>query len=62
VLSSHDLRVIFGILALAGYGLLGVTLFHLVPLILDAGAIRVLQSGARPGAMLDAIRVRWIGE
>src|ERR1700722_2301267 len=62
VLSSHDLSAIFGILAVAGFGLLGVTLFHLVPLILDAAAIRVLQSAARPGAMLDAIRVRWIGE
>jgi putative membrane protein len=62
LLSSHDLGVIFGILALAGFGLLGVTLLHLVPLILDAGAIRVLQGVNRPGAMLDAIRVRWIGE
>jgi len=62
VLSSHDLSVIFGILALAGFGLVGVTLLHLVPLILDAAAIRVLQSTRRAGAMLDAIRVRWIGE
>jgi putative membrane protein len=61
-LASHDLGAILSILALAGFGLVGVTLLHLVPLILDAGAIRVLQNGARPGAMLDAIRVRWIGE
>jgi putative membrane protein len=62
VLASHDLLAILGILALAGFGLLGVTLLHLVPLILDAGAIRVLEGGERAGAMLDAIRVRWIGE
>lgn len=62
VLFSHDLHTIFSILVLAGWGLLGVTLFHLVPLVLDAGAIRVLEPGARPGALLDALRVRWIGE
>ena len=62
VLVSHDLHRILSILALAGWGLLGVTLFHLLPLALDAGAIRVLQTGAPRGAMLDALRVRWIGE
>lgn len=62
VLASHNLSAIFGILALAGFGLVGVTAFHLLPLIVDAAAIRVLQRGARPGALLDAIRVRWIGE
>ena len=62
VLFSHDLHTIFSILVLAGWGLLGVTLFHLLPLVLDAGAIRVLEPGARPGALLDALRVRWIGE
>ena len=62
VLFSHDLHTIFSILVLAGWGLLGVTLFHLLPLVLDAGAIRVLEPGARPDALLDALRVRWIGE
>jgi putative membrane protein len=62
VLFSHDLHTIFSILVLAGWGLLGVTLFHLLPLVLDAGAIRVLEPGARAGALLDALRVRWIGE
>ncbi len=62
VLFSHDLHTIFSILVLAGWGLLGVTLFHLLPLVLDAGAIRVLEPGARTGALLDALRVRWIGE
>ena len=62
VLISHDLHTIFSILVLAGWGLLGVTLFHLLPLFLDAGAIRVLQPLARRGAMRDALRVRWIGE
>jgi putative membrane protein len=62
VLFSHDLHTIFSILVVAGWGLLGVTLFHLLPLVLDAGAIRVLEPGARAGALLDALRVRWIGE
>jgi putative membrane protein len=62
VLASHDLSAILGILALAGWGLLGVTLFHLLPLLLDAGAIRVLEQGAREGALRDAVLVRWIGE
>ncbi|HUA89490.1 MAG TPA: lysylphosphatidylglycerol synthase domain-containing protein [Steroidobacteraceae bacterium] len=62
VLASHDLRAILATLALAGWGLLGVTAFHLVPLVLDAAAIRVVEAQARRGALLDAVRVRWIGE
>jgi putative membrane protein len=62
VLVSHDLPAILTVLALAGWGLLAITLFHLVPLTLDAAAIRVLESGAHRGALLDAVLVRWIGE
>jgi putative membrane protein len=62
VLVSHDLPAILAVLALAGWGLIGVALFHLLPLTLDAAAIRVLQTDAPRGALLDAVRVRWIGE
>lgn len=62
VLVSHDLPAILAVLALAGWGLLAVALVHLLPLALDAAAIRVLEARARPGAMADAILVRWIGE
>ncbi|MSQ68944.1 MAG: TIGR00374 family protein [Gammaproteobacteria bacterium] len=47
-------------LALAGYGVLAIAAFHLVPLVIDAGAIHVLGPPERPfGA---AVRVRWGGE
>lgn len=62
VLVSHDLPAILAVLALAGWGLIGVTLFHLLPLVLDAGAIRVLEVGAHRGTLRDAVLVRWIGE
>jgi putative membrane protein len=62
VLLSHDLPAILRVLTLAGWGLLGVALFHLVPLALDAAAIRVLETQAPRGALRTALRVRWIGE
>ncbi len=62
VLLSHDLPGILAALGAAGFGLLAVALYHLVPLVLDAAAIRVLESPGRRGALLHAIRVRWIGE
>ncbi|OLL32172.1 hypothetical protein BTH42_06880 [Burkholderia sp. SRS-W-2-2016] len=55
----------------AGWGLAVVALFHLVPLVLDAGAISVLlkrNEPARDGApahqpsLRDALFARWIGE
>jgi len=50
-------------LALAGWGLLLVALFHLVPLVLDAAAIRVLfDGGAARDSMRDAMLARWAGE
>jgi putative membrane protein len=39
-----------------------VALFHVLPLALDAAAIRVMQSEAHRGAMASALLVRWIGE
>jgi putative membrane protein len=50
-------------LAVAGWGLLLVALFHLVPLVLDAVAIRVLfMDGAAGGSLKDALLARWAGE
>jgi putative membrane protein len=66
VLVSQGLSAVFLILALAGWGLLWVALFHLVPLVMDAAAIHVLFDTA--GRKLaghgwkDALLVRWIGE
>ncbi len=47
----------------AGWGLVAVAAFHLVPLVLDAGAIYVLfdRHGAN-GTMRDALLARWAGE
>lgn len=47
-------------LALAGFGVVGLAAFHLLPLVIDAGAIHVL--GPREGLFADAVRVRWCGE
>jgi putative membrane protein len=71
VLASQGLPAIVATLALAGWGLLLVALFHLVPLALDAVAIRVLFDaapgaaaavGAASGSMRDALLARWAGE
>jgi putative membrane protein len=47
-------------LSLAGFGVLAVAAFHLVPLALDAAAIQVLGPRQRPFA--DVLRARWAGE
>jgi putative membrane protein len=64
VLASQGLPAIVATLALAGWGLLLVALFHLVPLVLDAVAIRVLfeVGGRARGSMRDALLARWAGE
>jgi putative membrane protein len=62
VLVSHDLPAIFEVLAVAGWGLLGVTAFHLLPLVIDAAALRIMETQARAGALRAAVLVRWIGE
>jgi putative membrane protein len=61
VLASQGLPAVVGTLALAGWGLLLVALFHLVPLAFDAAGIRVLFDAAR-GSMRDALLTRWAGE
>jgi putative membrane protein len=63
VLASQGLTPVFATLAVAGWGLLLVALFHLLPLLLDAAAIRVLfDAGAARGSLRDALRARWVGE
>jgi putative membrane protein len=63
VLVSQGLPAVVATLALAGWGLLLVALFHLVPLVLDAAAIRVLfDRGAARDSMRDAVLARWAGE
>lgn len=66
VLVSQGLPAVLATLALAGWGLLLVALFHLLPLALDAVAIRVLfepaEDGAESASMRDALLARWVGE
>jgi putative membrane protein len=62
ILGSHDFVAVLHLVALTGWGLLGVSLFHLVPLVIDAGAIRVLLNTPRARALADVVLVRWIGE
>jgi putative membrane protein len=63
LLVSQGLPAILATLAAAGWGLLAVTAFHLLPLLLDALAIRVLyRRGQTRHVLIDAVLTRWIGE
>ena len=63
VLVSQGLPAVLSTLALAGWGLLLIAAFHLVPLVLDAVAIRVLFAhSATRTPMRDAVLARWVGE
>jgi putative membrane protein len=62
VLASQGLPAVLSALAAAGWGLLLVAGFHLVPLILDAAAIRVLFGPNAVPTGLDAVLTRWAGE
>lgn len=63
ILGTQGLPAVLSMLALAGWALALVALFHLVPLIVDAAAIRVLFEGScSRAAMKDAILARWVGE
>jgi len=61
VLASQGLSAVLSMLALAGFGLVPVALYHLVPLGLDAAAIRVVFAQGQ-GTMRDALLARWVGE
>jgi putative membrane protein len=63
LLVSQGLPAILATLAAAGWGLLAVTAFHLIPLLIDALAIRVLyRRGRTRHVLIDAALTRWIGE
>jgi putative membrane protein len=63
VLISQGLPAVLSTLAVAGWGLVLVALFHLVPLVLDAVAMRVLfTSHGFPKPMRAAVLTRWAGE
>jgi putative membrane protein len=63
VLVSQDLSAVIATLAHAGWGLLLVALFHLLPLLLDAIAICVLfELGSSRSPYRDALLARWVGE
>jgi putative membrane protein len=63
VLVSQGVPAVASALALAGWGLLLVAMFHVAPLVLDAAAIRVLfRRDAARGSMRHALLARWVGE
>lgn len=63
VLLSQDLPAILASLGHAGWGLLLVALFHLLPLVIDALAICVLiERRASRSPLRDSLLARWIGE
>ena len=62
VLASQGLSTVLSTLAVAGFGLVLVALYHLLPLVLDAAAIRVLFASSASGTLRDAILARWVGE
>jgi putative membrane protein len=63
VLVSQDLPAIMATLAHAGWGLLLVALFHVLPLVLDAIAICVLfEQGSSRNPYRDSLLARWVGE
>jgi putative membrane protein len=62
VLASQGLMPVFAMLSVAGWGLVLVALFHLLPLVLDAAAIRVLFGPDAGCSLRDAVLARWVGE
>jgi putative membrane protein len=63
LLVSQDLPAIMATLAHAGWGLLLVALFHVLPLVLDAIAICVLfEHGSSRSPYRDSLLARWVGE
>lgn len=62
VLASQGLPTVLSTLALAGWGLVLVALYHIVPLAIDAVAIRVLFVPQTANGMRQALLARWVGE
>jgi putative membrane protein len=59
-IGSHSMPAVYATLAIAGWGLLLVTLFHLLPLAVDAAAIRVLLP--ERSSWRATVLARWAGE
>jgi putative membrane protein len=63
VLVSQGLPAVLATLNRAGWGLVPVAAFHLLPLVLDAAAICVLfETGIGRNSLRDALLARWAGE
>lgn len=62
LIAYHGLGDVAAALAVSGWGLLWVTLFHLVPLIVDAVAWRCLLFDGNRAPLWVMAWVRWIGE
>jgi putative membrane protein len=63
VLVSHGLPAVLSTLALAGWGLLLIAAFHLIPLAIDAVAILVLFAHSATRILVRAVLLtRWVGE
>jgi hypothetical protein len=62
VLASQGLPTVLSMLGLAGFGLVLVALYHVLPIALDAAAIRVLFGKPACGTTRDALLARWVGE
>ncbi len=63
VMVSQGLPAIAATLGNAGWGLVAVAAFHLLPLLLDAFAIRVLfETTDTRRTLRDAVLARWVGE
>ncbi|CAN7677449.1 flippase-like domain-containing protein [Trinickia sp. LjRoot230] len=60
LLAWQGVGAVASALAAAGWGLALVAAFHVVPLLIDAAAIRVLF--ARHSRFVDAVCSRWVGE
>lgn len=62
LVTYHGIAEVSGLLAAAGTGLLGVALFHLVPMLLDALGWRSLFGAGERLPVRTMLRARWIGE
>jgi putative membrane protein len=63
LLARQGFASVLSTLSVAGFGLGLVALFHVVPLVLDAAAIRALFDAGTPGgSWRDTVLTRWVGE
>jgi putative membrane protein len=63
ILISQGLPAVLSTLSHAGWGLVLVAAFHLLPLVIDAAAIAVLfERRFGSGALRESVLARWVGE